>query len=636
MVLTLLLSGAPVMFGAAVHCVRPGGGGGCRTSITAALGDADAGDTIRVAAGEYIEYVLIDKTVTLEGGWDAGFTDRDPATRIATIRPPDPSFSVVSIAGVFDDTSAVKPTLDGFTITGGGGVEHGGGLRIVDSDALVRNNVITNNVGYFLGGGVWVQRGAPTLEANRIANNRGDDGASGGGVQLENAQAVLIGNLIASNSMSNGAGTGGGVDVTSGTVLLIGNTIVDNTADDGVNPGTGGGISVRNAQYTIINTIVARNRAATAGGIFADAASPGTLRNDTIVANLGDGLQTAAALTLVNSIVMGHPVGVRVIGAPTLAVSFNDFWANTQHTVGFTPGGTNLDVDPLLDATYRLTAASPVADAGTSAGAPADDIDGDPRPTIGPSGQPKIDIGADELAATGAPVCGNGLVEPGERCDDGDPLFANDCCDALCQPRNIGRPCGDPSSGDCDEPDSCDQNGNCVANPLPAGTPCRGSGTLGECDAGAACDGANPECPTDNADAGCSIDEPRTVGKTGIAFGCEAVAETVRGGTSKCEGVGFEALAATASAASAQALDGSIERAVAPEPGAGSQVTAARVKKLKASRGASSRRAALKLKLNPLGRRLLRTQGALGVIVRVTIRHGGRVRVLRSTITMRR
>src|SRR6185503_16381480 len=113
------------------------------------------------------------------------------------IRPPDPSFSVVSIAGVFDNTAAVKPTLDGFTITGGGGVEHGGGLRIQDSDALVRNNVITNNVSYFLGGGVWVQRGAPTLEGNRIDHNRADVEASGGGVQLENTQAVLIRNVIA-------------------------------------------------------------------------------------------------------------------------------------------------------------------------------------------------------------------------------------------------------------------------------------------------------------------------------------------------------------------------------------------------------------------------------------------------------
>src|SRR5262249_9709492 len=152
---------------------------------------------------------------------------------------------------------------------------------------------------------------------------------------------------------------------------------------------------------------------------------------------------------------------VRVIGTVSLDVSYNDFWTNTVHAVGFTRNGTNLDVDPLLDATYRLTSNSPVADAGTSAGAPADDIDGDPRPTIGPRGQPKIDIGADELAGTStatttstttstspdgsAPLCGNGIIDPGERCDDGDPTFANDCCDARCQPRNIGRPCGDPS-----------------------------------------------------------------------------------------------------------------------------------------------------------------------------------------------
>ncbi|NIP84401.1 MAG: hypothetical protein GTO03_02115, partial [Planctomycetales bacterium] len=72
----------------------------------------------------------------------------------------------MSIQGQFADPSAVAPTLDGFVISGGRadlGSNHGGGLRIVDSNALVISNTIKGNVAFLLGGGVWVQRGAPML-----------------------------------------------------------------------------------------------------------------------------------------------------------------------------------------------------------------------------------------------------------------------------------------------------------------------------------------------------------------------------------------------------------------------------------------------------------------------------------------
>ena len=54
------------------------------------------------------------------------------------------------------------------------------------------------------------------------------------------------------------------------------------------------------------------------------------------------------------------------------------------------PAG-NLNVDPLLDATWHLTATSPVIDKGTSTEAPSRDIDGDNRPK-----GTAVDIGADE------------------------------------------------------------------------------------------------------------------------------------------------------------------------------------------------------------------------------------------------
>jgi predicted outer membrane repeat protein len=261
-------------------CVKPGGGNECAASISAALASAEEGAIIQVAAGTYVENVMISRTVTLQGGWDPDFNIRDLEDFSVTILPVDSTVSVVSIQGQFADPSAVAPTLDGFVISGGRGdlgSNHGGGLRINDSNALVISNTIEDNVAFLLGGGVWVQRGAPLLQGNTIRNNRsvglGQD-AHGAGVQLENTQAVLIANMIASNVVSGTEAYGGGVEIAgtgSGQVTLERNLFISNTAlihpdaetDD---LGYGGGIAVTNGQVRIDSSRLISNVAATSGG----------------------------------------------------------------------------------------------------------------------------------------------------------------------------------------------------------------------------------------------------------------------------------------------------------------------------------------------------------------------------------
>src|SRR5690349_3755930 len=93
--LLALLSG-PHIARADTLCVKPGGGGGCFSSINTALTTANISDTIRVATGTYTENVYITKTVTLEGGWNLTFTQRDPALFTTTIRPADLTVAVVT------------------------------------------------------------------------------------------------------------------------------------------------------------------------------------------------------------------------------------------------------------------------------------------------------------------------------------------------------------------------------------------------------------------------------------------------------------------------------------------------------------------------------------------------------------
>ena len=88
------------------------------TPIWDALASVQSGDTIRVAAGTYTEFVKITQTVFLLGGWNDDCTLRDPDANLTLIRPPDATFSVVFIHGQITDTSLVAPTFDGFTVSG--------------------------------------------------------------------------------------------------------------------------------------------------------------------------------------------------------------------------------------------------------------------------------------------------------------------------------------------------------------------------------------------------------------------------------------------------------------------------------------------------------------------------------------
>ncbi len=335
---------------AATLCVKPGGGDGCQATITLALAAAQTGDTIRVAQGTYEEFVFIDQTVVLEGGWDTAFAARDPAVFVTTIQapvPPAAQFSVLRISG------PASPTVDGFTITGGRAdldSNHGGGVSIrFGSNAVLRRNVISNNSAYLFGGGVWIQGGAPWLDRNRIEDNTAvGDGSVGGGVMLENSPATLTSNVIARNHLSGVATLGGGVGIYATDARVVNNTLADNDAH----------------------------------GVYAN-----------------------QPLVLSNNIVSGHPVGLDLQTCPaacaTATVSFNDFFGNTADTAGWTLDGSNLLANPLLTADQHLTAASTLIDAGTHSGAPAFDLDGESRVMAGAGGLFRPDIGADEFP--GAP-----------------------------------------------------------------------------------------------------------------------------------------------------------------------------------------------------------------------------------------
>lgn len=214
---------------AATRCVKPGGGDGCYIHIQEAVNASNNGDVIRVAQGSYLETVLITESITLEGGWNTAFTERNWDIYPTEING-DRAGSVVRISG------SISPTIEGFIITGGDASSYlgwGGGILadgVWDEGGLItiRHNVISDNIacssscqGY--GGGILIYSNRFAIEGNTIMGNvarsAGDGSGRGGGIVLWGfpSSGTLIDNIIISNTAvispvgSYADGRGGGI-----------------------------------------------------------------------------------------------------------------------------------------------------------------------------------------------------------------------------------------------------------------------------------------------------------------------------------------------------------------------------------------------------------------------------------------
>lgn len=141
-----------------------------------------------------------------------------------------------------------------------------------------------------------------------------------------------------------------------------------------------------------------------------------------------------------------------------------------------------------------------------------------------------------------APPCGNGIVQQGEECDDGNSDDA-DCCTNACTPQNAGEPC--PPDDQVCTVDRCTADGVCAHTPGNAGTACRPPDF--DCDAAETCDGVSPLCPegddeyapdgTPCTDDGlyCSGEEACNQGEcTGAGNPCEDLAATCDEDADQC------------------------------------------------------------------------------------------------------
>ena len=216
------------------------------------------GDTVLVAPGVYVGNIIItNKNILLtsaegpENTQVKGFIDipEDGVDTTCVIRgftiTPDPDDPMHGVRAIIDIEYGSPVIEENIIIEGGGHFACGGGIIILDSNAIIRNNIIRNNRAY-LGGGITTAVGTPVIENNIIADNIAYDShvAKGGGICL--SSGVIRYNLIINNeALAPFQSSGGGIQAQPPVYTkrhIYNNTIVGNSARIGGGESNGGGI----------------------------------------------------------------------------------------------------------------------------------------------------------------------------------------------------------------------------------------------------------------------------------------------------------------------------------------------------------------------------------------------------------
>ncbi|HKK17336.1 MAG TPA: hypothetical protein VJ952_01535, partial [Opitutales bacterium] len=223
-------------------------------TIAEAIANVDAGGTIFIAGGTYLEGAVlnIDKNLTLQGdGADATFlsggSNGNNGPDAGEHRVLD--ISSASARVVINDLAIIDGQGN---VTGGSSVTNneGGGIRNLGI-LTVNRCVIARNV-VALGGGIF-NSGTLTLNDSELSSNRGSGLANDGTATINRSRFVNNFNFNA----------GGGIDNFSGSQMTINDSLIsENTADRGAGANNG-----PDASMVLNNTEIRENSATKGAGI---------------------------------------------------------------------------------------------------------------------------------------------------------------------------------------------------------------------------------------------------------------------------------------------------------------------------------------------------------------------------------
>jgi len=357
---------------------------------------ADGGGEVWVAEGVYDEQrmsmmhdppvdtgsLVMKEGVHIYGGFvgtESARDARDSETHVtiidgSTARNGEPAYHVV--------VGADDATIDAFMITGGNAngsstwtdlCNTGGGMYNFNCSPMVTNCTFSGNSSYYDGSGMY-NRFCPSPTITNCTFSWNSANASAGGVYNYSSSSLVTNCTFTDNSAEYFAG---GMYNYDSSQTISNCTFLGNSSH-----GFGGaGMYNDRCSATVINCVFTGNSGSYGGGMNNDRCSA-TVINCVFTGNSGSyggGMNNyRSSVTVTNCILWGDsPQEI-----------YNDATSETIITYCDVQGGYggegNIDLDPLFFDTdsedYRLRAASPCIDAGTSTGAPATDILGVSRP----------------------------------------------------------------------------------------------------------------------------------------------------------------------------------------------------------------------------------------------------------------
>jgi hypothetical protein len=362
-------------------------------NIQSGIDNAESGDTVLVAPGEYVIAAPITfrgKAITVKS--EAGQDE-------TTIRMGTPADTNRGSVVIFENNETTESVLDGFTITGGSGFWFppesawgGGGILFIASSGTVKDCAIVQNQAKDAGGGVMAYSGAsPTLINCTVAQNTAK---SGGGVMAYSESSTTLTDCIIKSNSATGVtmwvdGFGGGLHCSYSSLLTLSNcSITGNSAgisSGGVFCGTDSSVTMTHCTITnntsqrycgvmecahgsvfLTNCLLARNTGAWNGGalgcVWSDSSM--TISNCTIWGNKGGssaggvGCWHGSSVTVTNSIIrentspVGREIEVRDFGS-TLDIAHSNV-SGGQNVVSVEGGSVlnwgqgNIDAEPLF------------------------------------------------------------------------------------------------------------------------------------------------------------------------------------------------------------------------------------------------------------------------------------------------
>lgn len=473
--LSVLVDTAPAV--AADYFVKNGGSdaanGLALATAWATLGHAAAvvnpGDTVHVQDGSYQGFYL-----------DRSGAPGSPITFVAD----GPSVQITADNGTTPDGINVEGAdhvvIDGFVVND----RTRAGIRVaVASFVTVRNCRTGHN-------GRWGIFSGHAYDLT-IENNETYDSVAEHGIYVSNSgdRPVIRGNHVHDNH-ANGIHMNG--DLSQGEDGVISDALVERNVIHGNGVGGGSGINMDGVTDSVVrNNLLYDNHASGISLYRIDGATGSTnnlVVNNTIVnaadarwcVNINDG--STGNHVLNNILYSFHSFrGVITIDAasrPGFVSDYNSVMSRFSSDGGdsvislaawqglgydlhsFVATPSDLFVVPGAD--FHLAPTSPALDAGTASQAPADDLDGAPRP-VGAA----VDVGAYESQLL---ECGDGGVDPGEQC--GEPGLA--CVDpcthcAGCTCVADAPVCGDALVCGAEE---CEDDGDCAGGQVCAACAC--------------------------------------------------------------------------------------------------------------------------------------------------------------------